>query len=159
MFGYTLFDTDILKIFIERTKELDKEISLLKGENLLENITPDTYWDISYMIKYVYYLKLNFGDNFPYNFWNPKMPLSEAITILKNNILEASKPEDKIVFHLPSMQTLRDYHDLVITLRQNDDYWAFKFPVSIKISNEQPNIIKMKTLFPYELCQNLYEMQ
>ena len=86
MFGYTLFDTDILNIFIEQTKELDKEISLLKEEGRLENITPDIYYQISYMIKNVYYLKLYFGDNFPYNFWNPKMPLSEAITILENNI-------------------------------------------------------------------------
>jgi hypothetical protein len=152
MFGYTLFDTDILNIFIEQTKELDNEISLLKEEDRLENITPDIYYKISYMIKYVYYLKLYFGDNFPYNFWNPEMPLSEAITILENNILSSSKPEDKMVFPPPFMGTLRDYHDYSYHFKSlNDDYWSFKLPASIKINIEQPKITKMKELFPYEL--------
>jgi len=152
MFGYTLFDTDVLNIFIEKTKELDKEISLLREEGRLENITPDIYYEIGYMIKYVYYLKLYFGGNFPYNFWNPKMPLSEAITILEDNILKSSKPEDKMVFPPPFMETLRDYHDYSYHFKSlNDYYWSFKIPASIKISIEQPKITKMKELFPYEL--------
>jgi hypothetical protein len=152
MFGYTLFDADILNIFIKETRELDKEISLLKEENRLENITPDIYYQISYMIKYVYYLKLNFGGNFPYNFWNPEMPLSEAITILENNILKSSKPEDKMVFIPPPMETLRDYHDYSYYFQSlNDDYLVYNFPVSIKIRYDQQNINKMKELFPYEL--------
>jgi hypothetical protein len=152
MFGYALFDTDILKIFIKETRELDKEISILKEEGRLENITPDIYYLLSYMIKYVYYLKLYFGDNFPYNFWNPEMPLSEAITILENNILNSSKPEDKMVFPHPSMETLRDYHDYSYYFQSlNDDYLVYNFPVSIKIRYDQQNINKMKELFPYEL--------
>jgi len=150
MFGYTLFDTDILNIFIEQTRELDNEISLLKEEDRSENI--DIYYKMSYMIKYVYYLKLYFGDNFPYDFWNPEMPLSEAIKILEDNILKSSKPEDKMVFSPPSMETLRDYHDYSYHFKSmNDYYWSFKLPVSIKISIEQPKITKMKELFPYEL--------
>jgi len=152
MFGYTLFDTDILNIFIEQTGELDKEISLLKEEDRLENINADIYYQISYMIKYVYYLKLYFGGNFTYNFWNPEMPLSEAITILKNNILKSSKPEDKMIFPPPAIETLRTYHDYCYYFKSlNDYYWAFKLPVSIIISIEQPKISKMKELFPYEL--------
>ena len=152
MFGYTLFDTDILNIFIEQTRELNNEISLLKEEDLLENITPGIYYQISYMIKYIYYLKLYFGDYFPYNFWNPQMPLSEAITILKNNILKSSKPEDKMIFPPPAIETLRTYHDYCYYFKSlNDYYWAFKLPVSIIISIEQPKISKMKELFPYEL--------
>ena len=152
MFGYTLFDTDILNIFIKQTGELDKEISLLKEEGRLENITPDIYYQISYMIKYVYYLKLYFGDNFPYNFWNPKMPLYEAITILEKNILSSSKPEDIMVFPPPSMETLRFYHDYSYHFKSlNDYYWSFKLPTNIKISIEQPKITKMKALFPCEL--------
>jgi len=152
MFGYTLFDADILNIFIKQTGELDKEISLLKEESRLENITPDIYYKISYMIKYVYYLKLYFGDNFPYNFWNPKMPLSEAISILENNILKSSRPEDKMAFPPPSMETLRDYHNYCYFFKSlNDYYWSFKLPASINISIEQPKITKMKELFPYEL--------
>jgi len=152
MFGYTLFDTDILNIFIEQTRELDKEISLLKKEGRLENINADIYYQISYMIKYVYYLKLCFGGNFPYNFWNPEMPLSEAITILENNIFKSSKPEDKMVFSPPAVETLRDYHDYSYHFKSlNDGYWAFKLPASIKISIEQVKINKMKELFPYEL--------
>jgi hypothetical protein len=152
MFGYALFDADILKIFIKETRELDKEISILKEEGRLENITPDIYYLLSYMIKYVYYLKLYFGDNFPYNFWNPEMPLNEAITILENNILKGSKPEDKMVFPPPSMETLRDYHDYSYYFQSlNDDYLEYNFPVSIKIRYDQQNINKMKELFPYEL--------
>lgn len=152
MFGYTLFDTDVLNFFIEQTKELDKEIHLLKENGSLENITADNYWDIRCMIRYVYYLNLNFGDNFPYNFWNPEMPLNEAITILESNILSSSKPEDKMVFPPPSMETLRDYHDYSYYFQSlNDDYLAFKLPKSLKIWYDQPNIIKMKELFPYEL--------
>jgi len=152
MFGYTLFDTDVLNFFIEQTKELDKKISLFKEDGSLTHITPDIYYQISYMIKYVYYLKLYFGDNFPYNFWNPKMPLSKAIEILENNISEASKPEDKMVFTPPSMETLRDYHDYSyhFTSLIGDD-WSYKLPVSIRISINQSNITKMKELFPYEL--------
>jgi len=152
MFGYTLFDTDILNFFIGQTKELDKEISLLKEEGLLENITADNYWDISNLVKYVYYLKLYFGDNFPYNFWNPKMPLSEAIAMLENNISEASKPEEKMVFPPPSMDILRDYHDYSyhFTSLIGVD-WSYKLPVSIRIRINQSNITKMKELFPYEL--------
>jgi len=152
MFGYTLFDTDILNIFIEQTGELDKDISLLKKEDRLENKNADIYYQINNMIKYVYYLKLNFGDNFPYNFWNPKMPLSEAITILGDTILEGSKPEDKMVFSPPSMETLMCYHDYSYHFKSlNDYYWSFKLPTSIIINIEQPKITKMKELFPYEL--------
>ena len=152
MFGYALFDADILKIFIKETGKLDKEIHILKEEGRLENITPDIYYLLSYMIKYVYYLKLYFGDNFPYNFWNPEMPLNEAITILENNILNSSKPEDKMVFPPPSMETLRDYHDYSYYFRSlNDGYLEYNFPVSIKIQYDQQNINKMKELFPYEL--------
>jgi len=152
MFGYTLFDTDILNIFIEQTGKLDKEISLLKEEGRLENKNADIYYKISYMIKYVYYLKLYFGDNFPYNFWNPEMPLNEAITILGDNIPEGSKPENKMVFSPPSMETLMRYHDYSYHFKSmNDYYWAFKLPASIKIKIERPKINKMKELFPYEL--------
>jgi len=152
MFGYTLFDTNILNIFIEQIRKLDKEISLLKEEDRLENKNADIYYQISNMIKYVYYLKLYFGDNFPYNFWNPKMPLYEAITILEKNILSSSKPEDIMVFPPPSMETLRFYHDYSYHFKSlNDYYWSFKLPTNIKISIEQPKITKMKALFPCEL--------
>jgi len=104
------------------------------------------------MIKYVYYLKLYFGDNFPYNFWNPEMPLSEAITILRDTILEDSKPEDKMVFPPPAMETLMCYHDYSYHFKSlNDDYWSFKLPANIKINIEQTKITKMKELFPFEL--------
>ncbi len=104
------------------------------------------------MIKYVYYLKLNFGDNFPYNFWNPEMPLNDAITILENNILNSSKLEDKMSFPPPSMETLHDYHDYSYYFQSlNDDYLVYNFPTSIKIHYDQQNINKMKELFPYEL--------
>jgi len=80
------------------------------------------------------------------------MPLSEAIKILEDNILKSSKPEDKMIFPPPSMETLMCYHDYSYHFKSlNDYYWSFKLPTSIKINIEQPKITKMKELFPYEL--------
>jgi hypothetical protein len=66
MYGYVLFDTEIAKEVIEQTKKLDDKISLLADNNSLDYSNPDIYYDISYILINVYYLKLYFGSNFPY---------------------------------------------------------------------------------------------
>jgi hypothetical protein len=154
MYGYALFDTEIAKEVIEQTKKLNDKISLLTDNDSLDYSNPDIYYDISYMLINVYYLKLYFGNNFPYEFWNPEMPLSEALSKLETNIFDGTGINKKIVFSLPSMDNIRSYHDYIYYFTSlNDKYWNSRFRGNIKkkIKIIEPLINKAKEYFPYEL--------
>lgn len=156
MYSYALFDPDILIEVIEQTRQHSAAISLLANGNGFDYRDADTYYAINSLLINVYYLRLFFGDNFPYDFWNPKMPLHDALSILESNVFsEGVSPQDKMVFSSPPMEDLRDYHENMYFFKSFDEdyFWDISVHGNIKkqIDIAEPFIKKAKELFPYDL--------
>ena len=160
MYSYALNDIEVLTEVVEQTEQYNNSILILKNEGPFEYSDSEVWYSISTMLKNIYYLKLFYGDSFPYNFWNPQITLIEALAILKSNILvDGEITEDEINFPLPSMQTLRQYHEDIeafVSLSyyniKLNIYERFKFGNTKRIfERNEPSMRKAQELFPYEL--------
>ena len=156
MYGYALFDFDILSEVINQTKSLNAAISLLSKENRLDYSNPNIYYVARDLLLNVYYLKLFFGDNFTYTFWNPRITLNEALSAFESKIFSRDiNIQDIMVFPIPSIETLRDYHDYMyyfLSLNENE-FWDISIHGDYKsqINIIEPYFIKAENIFPYEL--------
>ena len=62
----------------------------------------------------IYYLKLFFGDNFNYSFWNPENTLDQALKNLEAYAFAPGiRPFEKISIEMPSEDDVREYHSLM----------------------------------------------
>jgi hypothetical protein len=149
MYSYALYDPVVLKEVIKQMRQYDADLSVLVEEKAIDYNDAATYVMIRDFLTSVYYLKLWFGDYFPYDFWNPQMPLGEALSQLESAVLaDGIDPGEKIAFPLPSMEVLRKYHDYMEVFRMslNSDQRNTRL---FKIS--EPYIKRAFELFPYEL--------
>jgi hypothetical protein len=155
MYSYALFDPDVLLEVIEQTKQYDADITILANKKHLDYGNSDIYYAVKNLLINVYYLKLYFGDNFPYNFWNPQMPLKEALTSLESSVFAVGvSPQDKMAFPPSSIDTLRDYHENIYYFQTYDEkFWDTSLYGNIKkqMSIAEPYMKKAQELFPYEL--------
>jgi hypothetical protein len=160
MYSYALNDIEIFTEVVEQTKQCSNSILSLNNEGLLAYNDPEVYNSISTMLKNIYYLKLFYGDSFPYSFWNPQIRLAEALSILKNNILaDGIITDDEINFPLPSMEIIRQYHENIeafVSLA----YYNISLNIFERLrlgstktifERNEPHMRKAKELFPYEL--------
>jgi hypothetical protein len=126
MYSYALFDTEVLTEVIEQTRQHIANISLLANENGVDYGANNNYFAINNLLINIYYLKLFFGDNFPYDFWNPKMPLNESLLILESNVFtERVNPQERMAFAIPPMEILRNYHENIFYFKSFDEdyFW------------------------------------
>jgi hypothetical protein len=115
MYSYTLFKPEVLRAIIDQTKEYEAAISALSRENNLDYENADLYYNISNLLANVYYLRLFFGDYFPYDLWNPEMPLKNALAALESLVfIEGKNPAELMCFPVPAVETIRDYHDHLV---------------------------------------------
>jgi hypothetical protein len=85
MYSYALFYPEVLREIVAQTMRYEAEIALLSGESRLDyHENADLYYSIRNLFVNVYYLCLFYGDYFPYDFWNPQMPLREALARLES---------------------------------------------------------------------------
>jgi hypothetical protein len=66
---FALFDPDVLLEIIGQTKHYDAKITILANENRLDYGDPDICDAVKNLLINVYYLKLYFGDNFPFSIY------------------------------------------------------------------------------------------
>jgi hypothetical protein len=153
--SYAFFDPEIANMAIKQTRESAVKMNTMLNENPYNYSDADTWITISKFIKNVYYLKLAFGVNFPYDFWNPKMPVLEALSILESTVLaEGINITDKMAFQVPPFVDLQEYHrfiDFFTTL--SPEHTPLDTSISLK---QQFNVAetymkRAKELFSYEL--------
>jgi hypothetical protein len=158
MYSYVLFKPDVLQQIITQTRQYESGIRLLSGEGPINYEDADTYYMISDFLINVYYLRLSFGEYFPYDFWNPQMPLNEALSILESVVLApGADPQDYLRFPVPAVEAMRDYHDNIeyfaslrsIELMQAEGSGTAALERVFQMS--QPYMQKAQELFPYEL--------
>jgi len=154
MYSYALYDNDVLEVVIEQTKFYDAKLSLFFNEHGFDYSDSDVYFTITNLLINIYYLKLYFGENFPYDFWNPELSLNEGLLKLELILLEDDTILNKMAFYPPSIDILRDYHEYITFFKSIDEnFWDTSVHGNIKkqISLAEPFMIKAKELFPYEL--------
>ncbi|MDR2178073.1 MAG: hypothetical protein LBP20_08565 [Treponema sp.] len=155
MYSYTLFMPEVMRAIIDQTKEYEAVISVLSRENNLDYENVDLYYNIRNLLANVYYLRLFFGDYFPYSFWNPEMPLKNALAALESLVFSVVKnPADLMRFPVPAVETIRDYHDhielfaLINGLNNNE---GDNNKLERQFKTAEPYLKKAHELFPYEL--------
>jgi hypothetical protein len=157
-YSYVLFNPDILKISIAETKRYEAAIALSSSEGRLNYEDANLYYNIRYLLSNVYYLRLFFGDYFPYNFWNPKTPLKDALTQLESVVFApGADPKDFMRFPVPPIETMRDYHDNIefFTSLKNVEVMQKEgsgmTAIERVFQRSEPSMQKAQELFPYEL--------
>jgi hypothetical protein len=157
--SYALFDLDVLKEIIAQTRQYEADIGILSSEGRLNYEDADLYYNIRNLLMNVYYLRLFFGDYFPYDFWNPQMPLKDALFRLESVVLaDGVNPQDFMRFPVPPIETLRDYHDNIEFFAALKNVEVMQESGSNTVSviekiftRSEPYIQKARELFPYEL--------
>ncbi len=152
MYSYALFDPAVLKQVIEQTRQYDIEIAAMNRKNRLDYRNPQTYVTIRNYITNVYYLKLFFGDNFPYEFWKPGMPLQNALDLLESAVLiDDINPAEKMAFALPSIDTIRQYHGCIESFYYSLKDTTLQANPKKIFKIHEPYMKRAQELFPYEL--------
>jgi tetratricopeptide (TPR) repeat protein len=150
MYSYALFKPDVLKEIIEQTKQYEAHISVLSNENRFDYEDTDTYYNIMDLLINVYYLRLFFGAYFPYDFWDPQMPLKEALSVLElAAFADGADPKDLLSFPIPSVNTMRDYHDHIELFASLDG--LEESGAEERFAFAEPYLKKAHELFPFEL--------
>ncbi|MHB9294219.1 hypothetical protein Holit_03345 [Hollandina sp. SP2] len=151
MYSYALYDPVVLKEVIKQMRQYDGDLSVLLAGNAIDYTDAATYVMIRDFLTSVYYLKLWFGDYFPYDFWNPQMPLREALSQLEAAVLaDGIDPAEKTAFLLPSMESLREYHVYIEAFASSLNRDGSRSKAELFRICE-PYMKRAFELFPYEL--------